>query len=293
MYILYQEADGKLTINPKNTFVYYFNMHFSIEKCITEMLSEIKKLVYIEAKKLGGEVRDGAINKCNGDWYEWIISLRSIYFCLNNHTQKILVSMPNNRSFDCTTLYKKELSWYIYDLRHKLEENHVNLVTSNPDFFIVDTKNCPYHLKKNLDEYYNKFRNEFKNGITISTIERADHLYNIFINQLELDDIYAYLSVKTTLRPDRRLQLAHEGSLMKALYVHLQTRTWNINAKGIKYYGAATKLSDADVDGLKTAATHSIAAATSNPQSAVDKLFKLDSFYDIDQCLSEILVKGS
>ena len=198
--------------------------------------------------------------------------------------------MPNNRTFDCTTLYKKELSWYICDLRHKLKENHVNLVTSNPDFFIADTKNCPCHLKKTLGEYSNKFRNEFEHGITASTIERADNLYKIFINQLDLDDICAYLSVKTTLRPDRRLQLAHEGSLMKALYVHLQTRTWNINAKGIKYYGAATKLSDADVDGLKTAATHSIAAATSDPQSAVDKLFKLDSFYEIDQCLNNILL---
>ena len=52
MDILYQETDGKLTINPKNTFVYYFNMHFTIEKHITEMLSEIKKLIDIEAKKL-------------------------------------------------------------------------------------------------------------------------------------------------------------------------------------------------------------------------------------------------
>lgn len=75
----------------------------------------------------------------------------------------------------------------------------------------------------------------------METLDKIDNIYRDFIGYAELDDIAGYLSVKTSLRPDRRLQLAHEGSLMKAIYTHLQTRTWTINPKGVKYYGAATQ----------------------------------------------------
>ncbi|WP_276607000.1 Cfr10I/Bse634I family restriction endonuclease [Vibrio breoganii] len=33
-------------------------------------------------------------------------------------------------------------------------------------------------------------------------------------------------SIKTSLRPDCHLQTAHEGSLTRAVYVHLQIRSW-------------------------------------------------------------------
>ena len=64
---------------------------------------------------------------------------------------------------------------------------------------------------------------------------------------------------------------------MKATYVHLQTRDWVINPKGLKYYGAATKMSEADRKGLKTVATHSIIDVQSTPQAAVDDVFSIDS----------------
>lgn len=109
------------------------------------------------------------------------------------------------------------------------------------------------------------------------------------MNYAGLDDIAGYLSVKASLRPDRRLQLAHEGSLMKALYTHLQTRTWTINPRGIRYFAASKKISEADIKGLKTVATHSIIDVKSSPQSAVDELFQINTVNELDHCLTVLL----
>jgi hypothetical protein len=85
------------------------------------------------------------------------------------------------------------------------------------------------------------------------------------------------------------LQLSHEGSLMKAMYVHLQTRDWIINTKGLRYYGAATHVSDADRRGLRTVATHSIINVQSVPQAAVDDVFTINSNADTDKVFNLIL----
>ncbi|MEZ9785078.1 Cfr10I/Bse634I family restriction endonuclease [Vibrio breoganii] len=39
-------------------------------------------------------------------------------------------------------------------------------------------------------------------------------------------EIVGCFSIKTSLRPDCHLQTAHEGSLTRAVYVHLQIRSW-------------------------------------------------------------------
>src|SRR5690606_1570365 len=103
------------------------------------------------------------------------------------------------------------------------------------------------------------------------------------------DDIRGYFSVKTTFRPDRRLQIPHEGSLMKAIHVHLQTRSWINDPKALKYYAAATKVNNSDREALKTVATHSITNVSSKPQAAVDDVFVIDSVEQLHDSREVIL----
>jgi len=76
---------------------------------------------------------------------------------------------------------------------------------------------------------------------------------------------------------------------MKALYVHLQNREWIINPIGIKYFAAATSISEADRKGLKTVATHSITNVQSIPEAAVDEVYLLNSVDDSTAVFNEIL----
>lgn len=282
--IITRNGSGKYALNPKAVFIEYMKSkdnHFDF--FIGDALSEIEILVTDFSKTLDAKIDKGAFNKCNGDWYEWILSIRAIEYFIAHKPDTLLVNLPNISSFDVMALYKPDLCEYIFDLREKLKVKNVNLITSNPDFCIVRLS------EDKKAEYLNKLSNISFQNLSIEMLEQIDTLYRDFINYAELDDIAGYLSVKTSLRPDRRLQLAHEGSLMKALYTHLQTRTWTIDPKGIKYFGASKKIGAADREGLKTVATHSITDVKSLPQSAVDELFQINSRIELDNCLSKLL----
>ncbi|WP_279615263.1 Cfr10I/Bse634I family restriction endonuclease [Photobacterium leiognathi] len=111
--------------------------------------------------------------------------------------------------------------------------------------------------------------------LTKESLEHLDKIYQNIVGKCELDDIVGYFSLKTSLRPDRRLQIAHEGSLTKAIYVHLQTRSWLMEPRGIKYFGGSLAINDADIRALKTVATHSITTVMSKPERAVDEVFSI------------------
>ena len=76
---------------------------------------------------------------------------------------------------------------------------------------------------------------------------------------------------------------------MKATYIHLQTREWVINPRGLKYYAASTEVGDADRNALKTVATHSITNVQSLPQTAVDEVFVINSLIQANQAFDKIL----
>lgn len=277
-------SNGKPSINPKIVFVEYMrSKKFRFDFDIEHGLKEIESILRAHAEETGKKIEIGAINKCNGDWYEWFIALRSIEFFTTYQTDTLLISLPNVSAFDVISLYTSDLSNYIFDLRKKLSLTNVNLITSNPDFCIVRLR------EEDIEKYRNELADISFNNLTIKTLDKIDSLYHNFVNYAGLDDIAGYLSVKASLRPDRRLQLAHEGSLMKALYTHLQTRTWTINPRGIRYFAASKKISEADIKGLKTVATHSIIDVKSSPQSAVDELFQINTVNELDHCLTVLL----
>ncbi len=220
----------------------------------------------------------GALSNTRGKWFEWMVSIDLFNDWVTKGHDFLFINLPNIRRFDSSTLYKEEIYQYVKDLRHKLEDIDINLVTSNPDYVIVDTK---------------RFRDKFgKTPITTinnDTLNKIDSMYKELIHKCDLDDIVGYFSLKTSLRPDRRLQIAHEGSLTKATYVHLQTRSWLMHPRGIKYFGGALKLTDADIAGLKTVATHSITTVMSKPEKAVDKIFQIKNRNDLVTSLNEMI----
>ncbi len=177
-------------------------------------------------------------------------------------------------------VYRNNLYDLIVDLRGKVEEaTSAQLVTSNPDFVLVDTTRLEIPA-----EFNQKIKHIDENAISF-----VNNAYKNFIGQCDFEDIVGYLSVKTSFRPDRRLQIPHEGSLMKAIYTHLQTRQWIIAPKGLKYYAMTTKVTEADRNALKTVATHSITTVHTVPQAAVDEVFQVNSLKQAEQVYQQIL----
>jgi hypothetical protein len=84
------------------------------------------------------------------------------------------------------------------------------------------------------------------------------------------------LTVKTSLRPDRRYQAVHEANTLKAVVAHLSARLWD---RGIScaYYTLTQSASDADVDVFHTAAIQSVVDVNREPMRAVDGVAQVDT----------------
>jgi len=223
----------------------------------------------------------GALNNAHGDWYEWLLAMTAWNLRIENPRLNLALLLPSVSSFDVSELYSRDLSDLINDLKEKVQEAaSVKLITSNPDFVIIDGKKAGALLKKELTPI---------KRITPEVIAKIGAAYKEFEGKCDYEDIVGYASVKVSLRPDRRLQIPHEGSLMKALYTHLQTRKWIINPKGLKYYAISAELSDPDKNALRTVATHSITSVHTVPQAAVDDVFSVNSLKEAEAAFEKIL----
>jgi hypothetical protein len=114
-------------------------------------------------------------------------------------------------------------------------------------------------------------------------------MYSNFIGEVSLSELVGYISVKMSLRPDRRLQISHEGSLVKAIHAHIVTRKWLLEATPLTYYAITPNPTDADKRALKTVATHSLITVTQKPQAAVDEVNNIDTYEQAFSFFSRIL----
>lgn len=220
-----------------------------------------------------------ALNKTRGNWYEWILAVRAWNMCAADKSLNLAIKLPNISNYGISDLYVDDVRDIIEDFRNKVQlSSGVSFVSSNPDFVIIS---------RNLVDSVMKIK-PIKT-FSDSTISRLDTAYQEFSKKCKFDDLVGYISSKISFRPDRRLQIAHEGSLMKALYVHVQTRNWIINPPGLRYYAIAASVGKADRKALKTVATHSIATVSSSPQRAVDDVFEINSNEQAMQALTKML----
>ena len=246
-------------------------------KSIIELISDFDK----DVSTADITVTKDALNNVHGDWYEWLLAISAWNYCAANKKANLALLTPNISQFDIARLYNDKLYNLIQDLRDKvLKSSSVQLISSNPDFVIIDRKVVNATIKKI----------EPITKITPQIISKIESTVREFMGKCDFDDIHGYVSVKTSFRPDRRLQIPHEGSLMKAIYTHLQTREWIINPKGLKYYAIATKVGGPDRAALKTVATHSITTVHNIPQAAVDEVFEVNSLLQAEQAFAEILL---
>lgn len=270
-----KDRNGKAVVDTKAAFIAAINGKIpSGEWDYDTHLNYIQKLVQTEDTR----VTAASISNCRGAWFEWMVAI-DIYnhWCIEEH-DLLMLPLPNIMRFDCATLYQDNVSKYIFDLRKKLKASlDIELITSNPDFVIFDTTLLSEQVERK--------------PITVvddEAIEFIDNLFRRFIGACGFNDIIGYMATKTSLRPDRRLQIVHEGSLTKAMYVHLQTRLWINRPRTIKYFGASLKLNDKDRRALKTVATHSITTVLSEPERAVDECFELSSRINLVNSVKEM-----
>lgn len=218
------------------------------------ILSRIEQNV----RYLNPHVQDGALNKCRGSWYEWILNIMAWNYSINNQSPYILIQLPNVSSLDVYNLYRTEIHQVIVNYKNTLREQSLTLITSNPDFVLIkrNTSNIAYRVIQEIN---------------YESLTFLDGLYGNYINLCDLTDIVGFLSVKSSFRPDRRLQIINEGSLVKAIFDKIALTFNANNIEYPKYYAASNNCSRTDRAAFNNIALHSI--GSNRPLKAVDDVF--------------------
>lgn len=270
--------DGRYQINKKEAFCELLRGNLpEKDKSFTGLLDEFDQKIHSSYP----DITTGALSNSHGDWYEWLIAITAWNYHIKKPNSFLSLLLPNVIQYDVARLYKDELYNLIIDLRKKVvEAADVQLITSNPDFALFNLANI------NKDELHLEKIKE----ITPENITKIEQAYQYLTGKCDFEDIIGYASVKVSLRPDRRLQIPHEGSLMKAIYTHLQTRRWIIQPRGLNYYAISANVNESDKKALKTVATHSITTVFNIPQAAVDEVFEINSLEQCENVLKQILI---
>lgn len=278
--ISFDGSSSKSRIKPLNALAEVFEDKLP-EGPIKDILDLLETHVrnVAEAKELA-QPTSSAFSNTRGLWFEIIVSVYSWnYRITNGLTDLYAIKMPNVKMYDFRRIFNEQTARIIEQLESYLRnhDKQLRLVASNPDIIIVQQKG----LVTSADDYIN--------NLSLKNTERIIQLCNEIRDRCQWSSVRAGIGLTTSLRPDRRLQLVHEGNILKALFAHLKMRHWNNNVS-FEYHGASSeKRSHADDEALKTVATHSIVNVNSIPERAVDGVHSLLNTDDIYTMLDKII----
>ncbi|MDR6884315.1 Cfr10I/Bse634I family restriction endonuclease [Bacillus sp. 3255] len=238
---------------------------------VEEIMKNMQKYAEESAAKKGYQEPDKtAFNNSRGTWFEVLLAVWAWNYCYHKSDNYAVIRLPNVRVLDFHDVFESDTRGKLQELLNSLQKNNVKMITSNPDFIII---------KKDLliDE-------EIKN-LSIDNMKKVFSLYKEVQHSLKWNEVLIGIGVKTSLRPDRRLQLVHEGNILKSLFTHLKMRFW-VRDYFFKYLVVSNKkLNRADIAALETAATHTIVNVDSIPESAVDGHYHIKSKQEFDAML--------
>lgn len=253
----------KLQVNASPTFVDAFNSLYSLLEFpdYNLVLTECERLVRSENPKVAQE----ALSNVRGLWYQWLIGLSWRHYNNINPKPLLLVKLPNKNASKWHRLYEKKITQLIDELENKIAKDNISLETSNPDFVILevqDSKRIIYDMFLTTD-YLSKMDNEY-----------LQHLGAVMYGALP-----AFLSIKTSLRPDRRLQTQFEATMIKALQAYLATRQWDLTTPSSNFYVVVNATPNKeDFKSLSALAAHSLVIPLVKPQKLVDLLIQVNNY---------------
>jgi hypothetical protein len=108
---------------------------------ISESLKGVIDEIGFKVQKQDSSITKDALSNARGDWYEWLLAFSAWNYFSENKKANLALLTPNISQFDVARLYNHKLYDLIQDLRAKvLKSSSVQLISSNPDFVIIDRK---------------------------------------------------------------------------------------------------------------------------------------------------------
>lgn len=263
------DSDGKLRLAPSTLFDCVLSgttLQGSITGLLDSLVSQVRAATDVRFGAGSAGKLSGGLNRARGEWLEYVLKFvfwdSSVKFGDSN---TVIVKLPNASQLSFRDLYESRAKSYLDELFASLETQGMDMQMSNPDFICVT--NLPDAVKDSLQP------------ITVSeeSANVLNGLYTQLVGQCNADSIPFVLTVKTSLRPDRRYQIVHEANVVKSLVAHLAGRFWQRELNTAFYAMVSGTVSQQDRNALRNPATHTLVQVSWVPVSVVDEVYQIDT----------------
>lgn len=249
---------------------------------LDEILSGLEQDVTQCCSKLGITPKDSGStdNNIRGAWTRWIFgAICWNFFCkyAAQHNACIVMLPPISR-LSFTDLFDTDSGEALKrGLLSKLSNHGIELTMSNPDFI------CAADIPPD-----DLFQAPIAN-LSLDNQGTLNRAYEKIVESCQYNSIKFGIALKTSLRSDRRYQIIHEGSTLKAFIAHLQVRYWDIDFNTDYYAVVANDVSNADRRVLSAPAIHSIVDVHTPPVKAIDEIYEVRSTQDMEHCVKKMV----
>ena len=258
-----------LRIAPTTAFDCIFG-GVNLDGDIPDLLNSVEKQIRNAADaRFGpgsGATLSGGINNARGEWLECVLKI-VLWNVAVEHTdgQAVIIKLPNATQLQFRSLYEPRAKNYLDELFNSLKERGMDMQMSNPDFICVKDltgENAPVLEPVIINE---------------QSMQMLDNFYRRLIGHCHADAIPFVITVKTSIRPDRRYQIVHEANVVKSLVAHLAGRFWRQDLYTAFYAMIASNVSQADRNALRNPATHTLVQVNWTPVPLVDDVYQISS----------------
>lgn len=197
---------------------------------IADYLDNLENHVKIAALAKGiSPPSSQAFSNTRGVWFESLVAIGAWNYRITKAPGYLILKLPNITSFNFREIFEPVTREMLQQLEKSLLDqlHEVRMITSNPDLLVIKQPDL-------IEEYFNTPIT----SILEQDVKKVTEGYRLIKQRCQWESLIAGIGLKTSLRPDRRLQLVHEGNILKSLFAHLKMRHWNKNPI-FEYYGAA------------------------------------------------------
>ncbi|TGY93603.1 hypothetical protein E5329_17745 [Petralouisia muris] len=293
------------------SYVYEKNLPLpdkSFNEIIKDLQEETKK-VFAKTKPRPKAPTSNSFNNCNGRWAEYVFGAYVWnYLADKNATNKqnndpirfVYVKLPTNDSkMDAwISLLKKEQYDTLIEFERDDTDKQVKaaghkafrLCSSNPDSVILKFEENDY-IQYGLDSM------KTIDNLSGANIKMMDSVFSKLAGKVTIEEnLKCFLSIKNSIRPDRRYQFVHEGDDVKAIIMLLCTRL-QLNVGNISdfcqkrfYAFSLNGFNGADENCMETATTACISSPVMGLIWCVDKLFSCLTPEEIKNDMDVIMI---
>lgn len=251
---------------------------------LDSIMEELQQLV-TDAHSLlsiSSNMSQNAFNNIRGTWTRYIFSAISWNeFCISPLVNNsCIVSLPSIKSLKFTDLFDTDASFALKSgLLHHLSNQGMELTMTNPDFVCISDV-----LPDDMQSYSQPIQD-----LSLDSQLKLSNAYKSIVGSCSYSSLKFGISLKTSLRSDRRYQVLYEGNILKALIAHLQARFWDADFNTNYYAVVANKISRDDRQVLSAPATHSMIDVHTPAIKAIDGIYEVKTTDEIHICVQDII----